>query len=118
MTLLEQRPPVSLRCQPEVNVISPVCASNMGFTLHAATTVSAHDTRAREALARYTMRPPLAQKRLHLLPNDIVRIELKRAFRDGTWAIELDPLSLLCRLAASVLSRASPSAPAQYSRCS
>jgi hypothetical protein len=31
-----------------------------------------------------------------------VRIELRRPFRDGTVAIDLDPLSLLCRLAASV----------------
>jgi hypothetical protein len=48
------------------------------------------------------MRPPLAQEQLRLLPNNLVRIELKRAFRDGTVAIDLDPLSLLCRLAASV----------------
>ena len=83
----------------------------MGFTLHASTTVSAHDARAREALARYIMRPPLAQMRLHLLPDNLVRIELTRAFRDGDaeeWlknhaiAIDLDPLSLLCRLAAAV----------------
>jgi hypothetical protein len=74
----------------------------MGFTLHAATTMSADDRRAREALARYILRPPLAQERLHLLPDNLVRIELKRAFRDGTIAIDLDPLSLLCRLAGSV----------------
>jgi hypothetical protein len=99
---IHQRPPVSLRGEPEVAVLSPLCASSMGFTLHAATTVSSHDARAREALARYIMRPPLAQERLHLLPNNLVRIELKRAFRDGTLAIDLDPLSLLCRLAAAV----------------
>jgi hypothetical protein len=108
---IHQRPPVSLRGEPEVAVLSPLCASSMGFTLHAATTVSAGDARAREALARYVMRPPLAQERLHLLPDNLVRIELKRAFRDGdaeewlknqTIAIDLDPLSLLCRLAAAV----------------
>jgi len=27
--------------------------------------------------------PLLAQERLHLLPDNLVRIELKRAFRDG-----------------------------------
>jgi Putative transposase len=31
-----------------------------------------------------------------------VRITLKRAFSDGTIAIDVDPLSLLCRLAAAV----------------
>jgi hypothetical protein len=31
-----------------------------------------------------------------------VRLTLKRAFADGTVAVDLDPLSLLCRLAAAV----------------
>jgi hypothetical protein len=37
-----------------------------------------------------------------MLPDELVRIELKRPFSDGTVAIDLDPLSLLCRLAASI----------------
>jgi hypothetical protein len=74
----------------------------MGFSLHAATLASADDSRGREALLRYALRPPIAQERLHILPDNLVRIELKRPFRDGTVAIDLDPLSLLCRLAASV----------------
>jgi hypothetical protein len=32
----------------------------------------------------------------------LVRLSLKRAFADGTVAVDMDPLSLLCRLAASV----------------
>jgi hypothetical protein len=32
----------------------------------------------------------------------MVRITLKRAFSDGTTAVDLDPLSLLCRPATSV----------------
>jgi hypothetical protein len=32
----------------------------------------------------------------------LVRIVLKRAYSDGTVAVEMDPLSLLCRLATSV----------------
>jgi hypothetical protein len=31
-----------------------------------------------------------------------MRITLKRAYADGTVAVEMDPLSLLCRLATSV----------------
>jgi hypothetical protein len=31
-----------------------------------------------------------------------VRIELKRPFADGTWAIDLDPFALICRLAAAI----------------
>jgi hypothetical protein len=46
--------------------------------------------------------PPLAQERLRLLEDGLVRIELERPFSDDTVAVDLDPLSLLCRLAAAV----------------
>ena len=96
------RPPITLRGQLGVQVSAPLSVAELGFSLHAATTATADDTRGREALLRYALRPPIAQQRLHLLPNDLVRIELRRPFRDGTVAVELDPLSLLCRLAAMV----------------
>ncbi len=65
-------------------------------------TVRSGDSEGREALVRYILRPPIAQDRVELLPGDLVRIRLRRPFRDGTVAVDLDPLSLLCRLAASV----------------
>ena len=82
----------------------------MGFSLHAATVARRDDPVGKAALLRYVLRlhagasacPPLAQDRLALLDDGLVRITLKRAFNDGTFAIDLDPLSLLCRLAASV----------------
>jgi hypothetical protein len=46
--------------------------------------------------------PPLSQERLHLLPDGLVRIELRKPYRDGTYAVDMDPLSLLCRLATSI----------------
>jgi len=99
------------RISTGVEVTAPLSVTEMGFSLHAATTASAEDSRGREALVRYALRPPIAQERLHILPDNLVRIELRRPFRDGdaeewlknqTLAIDLDPLSLLCRLAASV----------------
>ena len=57
---------------------------------------------AREALLRYALRPPLANDRLETRPDGLVRITLKRAYADGTVAVDMDPLSLLCRLATSV----------------
>ena len=99
---LRQRPPIALRGQRGVDITGPLSVTELGFSLHAATTASADDTRGREALVRYALRPPIAQQRLKLLPDELVRIELKRPFSDGTVAIDLDPLSLLCRLAASV----------------
>lgn len=99
---LRSRPTLSLRSQPGVQVSAPLSVTELGFSLHAATHASAEDARGREALVRYAMRPPMAQERLHLLSNQLVRIELRRPFRDGTVAVDLDPLSLLCRLAALV----------------
>jgi len=80
----------------------PLCASLDGFTLHAATRAGALDTAGREALLRYILRPPIAQERVEPTKDGLVRIVLKRAFSDGTVAVEMDPLSLLCRLATSV----------------
>jgi hypothetical protein len=80
----------------------PLCASLDGFTLHAATRAGALDAAGREALLRYVLRPPLAQDRIERRPDGLVRIALKRAYTDGTVAVDMDPLSLLSRLAASV----------------
>jgi hypothetical protein len=80
----------------------PLCASLDGFTLHAATRAGALDQAGREALLRYVLRPPIAQERVERRPDGLVRIALKKAYADGTVAVDMDPLSLLCRLATSV----------------
>ena len=80
----------------------PLCASLDGFTLHAATRAGALDQAGREALLRYVLRPPVAQERVEFRPDGLVRITLKKAYADGTVAVDMDPLSLLCRLATSV----------------
>jgi hypothetical protein len=74
----------------------PLCASLDGFTLHAATRAGAHHAAAREALLRYVLRPPIAQERVELQQDGLVRLSLKRAFADGTVAVDMDPLSLRC----------------------
>jgi hypothetical protein len=73
-----------------------------GFTLHAATRAGGMDERGREALLKYVLRPPIAQERITHGPDGLVRIALKKSFSDGTVAVDLDPLSLLTRLCASV----------------
>jgi hypothetical protein len=80
----------------------PLCASLDGFTLHAATRAGGADAEGREALLRYVLRPPVAQERITQKEDGLVRITLKRPFGDGTVAVDMDPLSLLCRLAMSV----------------
>jgi hypothetical protein len=110
---------IALRGEPGVEVKGGLSVAELGCTLHAAT-VAVNDRVGREALCKYVLRLPIAQERVKLLPNDpgkshpfgcsaaaptgdgLVRLELRRAFRDGTQAIDLDALSLLCRLAASV----------------
>jgi len=80
----------------------PLCAALDGFTLHAATRAGTHDQAGREALLRYVLRPPIAQERVDPRPDGLLRITLKKAYADGTVAVDMDPLSLLCRLATSV----------------
>ena len=80
----------------------PLCASLDGFTLHAATRAGAMDSVGREALCKYVLRPPIAQERVTHGPDGLVRITLKKPFADGTVAVDMDPLSLLSRLAATV----------------
>ena len=48
------------------------------------------------------LRPPIAQERLEQRPDGLVRITLKNSYTGGTVAVDMDPLSLLCRLATSV----------------
>jgi hypothetical protein len=93
---------VSLPGRPGFTVSGSLCVAEHGFSLHAATRAGAHDEAARERLLRYVLRPPLATERLRILPDELVRLELKKPFGDGTWAIDLDPLSLLWRLCAAV----------------
>jgi Putative transposase len=44
------------------------------------------------------LRPAVAQERVEQRPDGLVRITLKKAYADGTIAVDMDPLSLLCRL--------------------
>jgi hypothetical protein len=100
--LRRRPPPVALRGRPFVEVTRPLCAQQLGFNLHAATRSGGLDEAGREALLKYVLAPPIASERVRQGPDGLVRIALKRAFSDGTIAIDLDPLSLLCRLCASV----------------
>ena len=86
----------------EPTIKSPLCVDHAGFGLHAATVARADDARGRQALVKYVLRPPVANERLQITPDGNVRLLLKKAFRDGTAAIEMQPLALLTRLATAV----------------
>jgi len=84
----------------------PLCASLDWFTLHAATRAGALGPAGGEALLRYVLRPPVAQERVEQRGDGLVCITLKKAYADGTIAVDMEvPLSRLCRLATSVPSK-------------
>ncbi len=62
------------------------------FTSHAATRAGAQHRADREALLRYVLRPPVVQERAEQRPDGLVRITLKKAYADGTIAVDMDPL--------------------------
>jgi len=93
---------VPLPGRPGVQISAPLSVKDMGFSLHAATHAGAADTRGREALVKYVLRPPLANDRLQITDAGLVRLTLKKPFRDGTSAVEMPPLALLSRLAVAI----------------
>ncbi len=99
---LRKREPIRLRPGRDLEHTKGLCATAHGFSLHAATTARAEDAAGREALCKYILRPPIARENVELVADDLVRLKLKRPFSDGTFALDLDPLSLLVRLATTV----------------
>jgi hypothetical protein len=79
------RPAVQLACTDGAGptLMGALVGQELGFNLHAASVAGAEDQAARQRLLRYVLRPPLAKERLTLLPDNRVRLELNRPFRDG-----------------------------------
>ena len=73
-----------------------------GFDLEATTVVRAEDRERLENLCRYLLRPPLADRRLRLLPADQVALELKSPWKDGTTWISMSADTFLERLSSLV----------------
>jgi hypothetical protein len=71
-----------------------------GFDLHANVWVPGQDRARLERFCRYLLRPPLAQERLRRRADGQVLVELRKAWRDGTTPLLLEPTELLERLAA------------------
>ncbi|MDH5492650.1 MAG: transposase [Myxococcales bacterium] len=73
-----------------------------GFDVHAAERIDGHDRDALEKVCRYLCRPALSQERIRLHHDGRVRVQLKRAWRDGTEAVLLSPMDFISRLCALV----------------
>ena len=81
---------------------SPRCATVEGFSLHANVSVHAGDRDRLERLARYCARPPVAVEHLEQLADGRLLYRFKRAWRDGTTHVVLDPPKMIERLAALI----------------
>jgi hypothetical protein len=97
-----KREPVVLAARGGPEIVGDLVVQDCGFNLHAKTYAGAVDDDARARLLRYILRPPLSQERLTVLPDHRVRLTLKRPWSDGTYALDMDALALLARLASAV----------------
>jgi len=70
-----------------------------GFDLHAGLVTRAGQRDRLERLGRYTLRPPLAEDRLHVSAEGEIWLTLRHRWADGTTHLRFDPLELLERLA-------------------
>ena len=80
--------------------LGPYQARHRGFDLHAGVCVPADYRDRLERIARYALRPPVAQDRLQWTEDGQVRLELRRPWSNGTTHLLFDPVELLERLAA------------------
>ena len=85
-----------------VHIAKRRCAELEGFSLHADVCVPARDRAQLERLCRYVARPAIASERLELLPDGRLRYRFKRPWRDGSVAVEYDPVDFIGKLAALV----------------
>jgi hypothetical protein len=100
----DKRKPIRIVLDPDAHPVAKgnLCGQHAGFNLHGATRVAANDEQGRLALCKYILRPPLANDRVKILDENLVRLELKKPWSDGTSAVDLPPLALIARLAAIV----------------
>jgi hypothetical protein len=79
-----------------------MCIFTCCFSLHAGVAAKAHERKKLERLCRYITRPPVAEKRLSVTRNGMVRYELKTPYCDGTTHVIFKPLDFISKLAALV----------------
>lgn len=73
-----------------------------GFSLHAKVKILGHQRSALERLCSYVARGAIAENRLTLTDEGAVRLELKRAYSDGTTHLEFTPRQFIKRLIALI----------------
>ena len=69
-----------------------------GFNLDTGMRAAAHDTKARERILRYILRPPIATKRLTRGEDGRVSYWLKNAWADGSKCVIFEPIDFIAKL--------------------
>jgi len=77
---------------PWITSTGPRQAHLDGFDLHANVAVAANNRDGLEQLARYVLRPPIAQERLTRTADGRVLLTLKAEWTDGTTALLFEPV--------------------------
>jgi hypothetical protein len=77
-------------------------AEVFGVNVHAGVAVDGRDRARLERLCRYVARPMVCQERLTERPDGRLEYALKKAWKDGTRAVVLEPFDLLARVCALV----------------
>lgn len=77
------------------------CASKNGFSIHAATSIKAHERDRLQQLLRYVGRGPLVNDKISLDQNGNILYELKKSF-DGATHVLLSPLEFVEKLASII----------------
>jgi len=85
---------------PELN--GSLCASSVGFSLHAAVYCAPWERDKLEHLCRYIARPALAEQRLSLRPSGDILLRLKTPYSDGTSHLVFSGLEFIEKLAALI----------------
>ena len=80
-----KRKPIRIVLDPDAHALAKgnLCGQHAGFNLHGATPVAANDKQGRVTLCKYILRPPLANDRLKILDDGVVRLEFKKPWSDG-----------------------------------
>ena len=81
---------------------TPAVGNVAGFSLHAGVAAKANQRDKLERLCRYITRPAIAENRLSLTKQGLVRYELKTPYRDGTTHVIFEPVDFIAKLAALV----------------
>jgi len=85
-----------------IKVSSDACISHGGYSLHCATAIKAHDRERLERLVRYMARPAIADERITIVNENLIRLQLKTPWPNGVTALEFTPTEFIEKLIALI----------------